>query len=160
MKKEKSWVLTPASNQLMGCPVSWGIHRSSFVGAPFYRQILPTLEQSYSLSMWISYHVQFVLDLSGNGLEGFGGSLVVLIHSLVGVLFVKSPGLLLESFLHLCCTMLCWSPGARARMDQESAVLPLHGPLFQARPVLNDSPCLIPWLSGYQCLRYTQRIIF
>lgn len=49
-----------------------GAHHPGFVVAPFYRQVSPALERSFCLSTQIHYHAEFVLlDLSGNGLEGF-----------------------------------------------------------------------------------------
>lgn len=49
--------------------------------------------------MRISYHVQFALDLSGNGLEGFGRSLVVWIPPCWGCLLSTVQA----HFLSLSC---------------------------------------------------------
>lgn len=110
----------------------------------------------FSLPMPVSYGPSGLLKLSGNGLESFMG----LWWSLwppnddqswwLGWPLVNIPGLIPA---HLCCMVLCLSPGAQTRTLVSAKCCPSSvWPLLQKHPDLSERmllPTILGWLHSY-----------
>lgn len=132
-----------------------GVHHLGFVRVPFYRYVFPTLVLSFSVSMLISYHVQFILlDHSGNGLKVFG-AFWWCYHPLLDQPLVISPYLLLDLIPEIalqCVVLVSESQNCLSRKvlpDLSMAPISSYTLFFLACLHSVFLPTVLGWFHGY-----------
>lgn len=118
---------------------------------------MSTLEIHFSLSMPISYHGQSdLLDPSGKGCRAlpvfaglYGHQMTTSLHDWAG-LWSTFQAQFSTPFLHLCCMVLCLSPGSQTRTLVSAKCCPSSvWPLLQKHSYLSHRmllPTILGWL--------------